>query len=97
MVLRRVIAVSSAVLISVLASGRRVQAQPTTLDFGRFVISVSDAATAQTFHIVDMLSDWDPASTHRAYLRWVRDKHPLSGDDQQLLKRHAELRQARGW
>lgn len=68
----------------------------TELDFGRFVISVSDSWTAQVFHMVDMLAQWDESS-HRAYGRWARTNLVLNAEDQELLQKHAEMRRARGW
>jgi hypothetical protein len=97
MMFRRFKTVAAVLVTTVLALGISSHAETPNLDFGKFVITVSDSVTAETFHVVDMLSDWEPASTHRAYLRWTRDKRPLSDDDRQLLKRHAEMRKARGW
>jgi hypothetical protein len=73
-----------------------VLAQTSELDFGKFVISISESPTAQVFQVVDMLSEWD-TSTHKAYGRWARDAHMLNPEDRQLLERHAELRRVRGW
>jgi len=39
-------------------------ATPKSLDLGGLVLSVSDAPTAQIFHIVDQLSQWD-VYTHK--------------------------------
>lgn len=97
MTLRRFATVGAVGVTIALCLASSVRAETANLDFGPFVIAVSDSVTAETFQVVDMLSDWDPASTHRAYLRWVRDRHPLNGDDRQLLTRHAELRRVRGW
>jgi hypothetical protein len=43
-------------------------AMPKSLDLGGLVLSVSDAPTAQIFHIVDQLSQWD-VYTHKQYVR----------------------------
>jgi hypothetical protein len=67
------------------------------LDFGGMVLSVSDAPTAQIFHIVDQLSQWD-IYTHDQYVRWARTTHLLDEPgDLELLQQHAEMRKKRGW
>jgi hypothetical protein len=68
----------------------------TDIAFGEFVIAVSDSWTAQLFHIVDQLSEWDQF-THRQYGRWARKALTLDAEDRRLLQRHAELRRGRGW
>ena len=45
-------------------------AAPKNLDLGGMVLSISDAPTAQIFHIVDQLSQWD-IYTHDQYARWA--------------------------
>jgi hypothetical protein len=60
------------------------------------VLVVSDSWTAQVFHIVDQLSQWDQYA-HKQYVRWARDRFALTAEDSLLLRRHAELRRARGW
>lgn len=45
-------------------------AHASNVDLGGIVISVSESRTAQTFHVVDQLSEWDPAC-HRQYGRWA--------------------------
>ncbi len=71
-------------------------AQSSDVDLGGMILTVSDSRTAQVFHIVDQLSQWDP-HTHREYVRWARTRLVLSAEDSALLRRHAELRRARGW
>ena len=67
------------------------------LDFGGMVLSVSDAPTAQIFHIVDQLSQWD-IYTHDQYVRWAKTTHLLDEPgDLELLQQHAEMRKKRGW
>jgi len=67
------------------------------LDFGGMVLSVSDAPTAQIFHIVDQLSQWD-IYTHDQYVRWAKTSHLLDEPgDLELLQQHAEMRKKRGW
>ena len=81
---------------SEVASVRPVQAAIIELEFGRLTISVSDSWTAQVFHIVDQLAEWD-TSSHQAYRRWARTNLRLDTEDRQLLQKHAEMRRARGW
>jgi hypothetical protein len=67
------------------------------LDFGGMVLSVSDAPTAQIFHIVDQLSQWD-IYTHDQYVHWAKTAHVLDEPgDLELLQQHAEMRKKRGW
>jgi hypothetical protein len=71
-------------------------ATPKRLDLGGLVLSVSDAPTAQIFHIVDQLSQWD-VYTHKQYVRWAETTNLLDQRDRELLQQHAELRKKRGW
>ena len=71
-------------------------AAPRRVDLGGLVLSVSDAPTAQIFHIVDQLSLWDPF-THKEYARWAEKTQLLDQGDRELLRKHAELRKTRGW
>ena len=71
-------------------------ATPKSLDLGGLVLSVSDAPTAQIFHIVDQLSQWD-VYTHKQYVRWAETTKLLDQRDRELLQVHAELRKKRGW
>lgn len=71
-------------------------AQTRDVDLGALVLSVSDSWTAQTFHIVDQLSQWDQYA-HKAYVRWARKELTLTASDSALLAKHAEMRRARGW
>jgi hypothetical protein len=67
------------------------------VDLGGLVLSVSDAPTAQIFHIVDQLSQWD-IYTHDQYVRWAKTTHLLDEPgDLELLQQHAEMRKKRGW
>jgi len=66
------------------------------LQFGRFTITVSESWTAQTFHIVDQLAQWDEFS-HTQYARWARTNLTLDTEDRQLLQKHAKMRRKRGW
>ena len=71
-------------------------ATPKRLDLGGLVLSVSDAPTAQIFHIVDQLSQWD-VYAHKEYVRWAEKTQLLDQRDRELLQRHAEMRRKRGW
>jgi len=71
-------------------------AAPTEIAFGNFVITVSDSWSAQVFHIVDQMAQWDDSS-HGAYGRWAKKNLNLNAEDQQLLQKHGEMRRARGW
>jgi hypothetical protein len=71
-------------------------AQTEVLNLGGVIISVSDSRTAQVFHIVDQISQWD-SGVHHGYVRWANRTLHLSVEDQELLQKHAELRRARGW
>src|ERR687883_32917 len=73
-----------------------INAQDRTLNLGGVLISVSDSRTAQVFHIVDQMSQWD-SDVHHGYVRWANRTLHLSQEDQKLLQRHAELRRPRGW
>jgi hypothetical protein len=73
-----------------------ISAKTKDLDLGGVVISVSDSHTAQVFHIVDQLSQWD-SSSHPQYVHWAARNLNLGQEDQKLLQKHAELRRARGW
>jgi hypothetical protein len=71
-------------------------AQTKVLDLRGMTLTVSDSRTAQVFHIVDQLSQWDGAC-HQQYVRWANRTLKLSRDDHEALKKHADLRRARGW
>jgi hypothetical protein len=67
-----------------------------TVDLGGLKLVVSDAQTAQLFHVVDQLSQWDEYS-HKQYVRWAAKSLALGPEDNALLAKHAELRRHRGW
>lgn len=91
---RDIVAVGVAVLVvSTSATAPRALADPRVLDFGRLVITLSSSRTAQTFHIVDQLADWNPYA-HRAYQRWAARELALDDADRKALARHAEMRKA---
>ena len=66
------------------------------VDLGGIVLSVSASPTAQIFHIVDQLSQWD-IYTHDQYARWAAATHLLDRQDRELLQQHAQMRKKRGW
>jgi hypothetical protein len=78
----------------ILAAVPALNAQPVEVDLGGLILTVSDSSTAQIFHIVDQLSEWDPYA-HKQYGRWARTL-PLNQEDRRLLQQHADLRRARG-
>jgi hypothetical protein len=71
-------------------------AESKNLDLGGIVLSLSDAPTAQVFHIVDQLSQWD-VYTHNQYMRWADTTNLLNQRDRELLQQHAVMRKKRGW
>lgn len=71
-------------------------AQATNVNLGDLVLVVSDSPTAQVFHIVDQLSEWDQYA-HKQYGRWAARALALTQDDRMLLRQHAALRRGRGW
>jgi hypothetical protein len=71
-------------------------AAPKNLDLGGMELSISDAPTAQIFHIVDQLSQWD-IYTLDQYARWAAATHLLDQRDRELLQQHAEMRKRSGW
>jgi hypothetical protein len=79
-----------------LLAGSVGNASANDVDLGGLVISVSDSWTAQLFHIVDQLSEWDEA-THKQYGRWAAKALDLDQQDRKLLQDHARLRRTRGW
>jgi hypothetical protein len=91
--------VSAAALLAVVSTSFRapvLAAQSTDIDLGPMVLTVSESWTAQVFHIVDQLSQWDQYA-HKQYVRWARTRLTLSPQDSAMLRRHAALRRARGW
>jgi hypothetical protein len=83
-------------LIGILAPASTLNAQVANVDLGRLVLAVSDSPTAQVFHIVDQLSEWDQYA-HKQYVRWAAKVLNLTQDDRRLLQQHAALRRTRGW
>jgi hypothetical protein len=72
------------------------RAQTKILNLGGILVSVSNSRTAQVFHIVDQMSEWD-SGVHHAYVRWANKTLNLSEADKKLLQKHSELRRPRGW
>ena len=73
-----------------------INAQTTNVKLGGMLVSISESRTAQVFHIVDQLSQWDQYA-HKQYGRWAAENLKLDQEDQRLLQKHAELRRVRGW
>ena len=96
MIVRRQFCVATVALVFLVGRVRPIEAQATDIDLGAVILSISDSRTAQVFHIVDQLSQWD-RYTHKAYVRWASTRLALTAEDGLLLERHAELRRARGW
>ncbi|HEX8890601.1 MAG TPA: hypothetical protein VF779_15715 [Pyrinomonadaceae bacterium] len=90
------IAALSLLITLVLITPSASNAQTRKLDLGGLIVSVSDSRTAQVFHIVDQMSDWDSA-VHHGYVRWAAKTLNLGLEDRKLLQKHAEMRRARGW
>ena len=65
-------------------------AAPKSLDLGGLVLVLSDAQTAQIFHIVDQLSQWD-VYTHKQYVRWADARQFLDQRDRALLEEHTKM------
>jgi len=83
-------------LASILTLSRASSAQTTAVNLGGLTLLVSSSPTAQVFHIVDQLSQWDQYA-HKQYIRWAAAHLTLNDTDRQLLARHAAMRKARGW
>jgi hypothetical protein len=84
------------VLAIVLVRSVVVSAETVDVDLGGLVLVISRSETAQVFHIVDQLSEWDQFA-HEQYGRWAAKSLSLNQADRDLLRKHAELRRARGW
>jgi hypothetical protein len=84
---------SAGIVLLAAVAGR---ASTTTIDLGGLKLVVSQSQTAQTFHIVDQLSQWDQYA-HKEYVRWAAKSLALTPEDNALLEKHAELRRHRGW
>ena len=87
---------TSVIMLTLLLSTPALGSTTTDVNLGGLILSVSDSRTAQVFHIVDQLSQWDQYA-HKQYVRWARKNLKLDQEDQQLLRKHAEMRRARGW
>jgi hypothetical protein len=66
-----------------------------SLELGGIVLELSDAPTAQIFHIVDQLSQWN-AYAHKQYVRWADRIQLLDQRDRELLVQHSKMRKERG-
>ena len=84
------------VFIFVLVSAASSRAQMKQFDLGGIVVTVSESRTAQVFHFVDQMSDWD-AAVHHSYVRWAKRTLKIGPDETRLLEKHAAMRRVRGW
>jgi hypothetical protein len=84
------------ILLSFLLAPSVCNAAPRTIAFHQFELRISESRTAQLFHIVDQLSQWDQY-THKQYVRWAAKSLPLDDEDRSFLQRHVELRSRYGW
>ena len=73
-----------------------VSAKTVDVDLDGLALVVSDSPTAQMFHTVDQLSEWDQFA-HKQYARWAAKSLSLNEADRDLLRKHADLRRARRW
>lgn len=85
-----------AILLSFLLAPAVCDAAPHSISFHKLELTISDSRTAQLFHIVDQLSQWDQF-THKQYVRWAAKSLPLDDDDRRVLQQHVELRRRHGW
>jgi hypothetical protein len=65
-----------------------------TVDLDGLVSSVTASRTAQLFHIVDQLSEWDQF-THKQYGRWAAKTTLLDQTARDLVEREWAL--AKAW
>src|SRR5262245_39135847 len=82
-------------VVLILATVPAVNAQIVEVDLGGLILTVSDSSTAQIFHVIDQLSEWDQYA-HKQYVRWATRTLNLSPEDRRLLQQHANLRRVRG-
>lgn len=59
-------------------------------------LHVSMSRTAEIFHFVDQMSNWD-SSVHHSYVRWADRVLALTDDERDMLGQHASMRKVRGW
>ena len=91
------ITMAAAVLAATLAAGVPAEtARSGDVHLGKLVLRISEAQSAQVFHVVDQLSAWSEFC-HPQYARWAARAIKLADADRALLAKHAELRKARGW
>ncbi|MCW3118670.1 MAG: hypothetical protein JWM28_2752 [Chitinophagaceae bacterium] len=76
-----------------LRSGQENYTDTKSIDIGGMTLVISGSWTAQVFHIVDQLSEWNQYA-HRQYIRWASKTLILNQQDRDLLGRHAALRKA---
>jgi hypothetical protein len=85
-----------ATLFSCLLAPAVCSAATHKVTFHNFEMTISESQTAQLFHIVDQLSQWDQY-THKQYIRWSVKALRLNDDDDRFLQQHVELRRRYGW
>jgi hypothetical protein len=85
-----------ALLLSSFIAPSVSDAAPHRIAFPHFELTISESRTAQLFHIVDQLSQWDQY-THKQYVRWAAKSLPLDDEDKRFLQQHVELRHRYGW
>lgn len=89
-------ALASAIALTFLLMPTVSRADAHKIVFDKLELDISESETAQIFHIVDQLSQWDQY-THKQYVRWAAKSLSLDDDDRRFLQRHVELRQRHGW
>lgn len=89
-------ALAAAILLSLMLAPAICSAAPHKISFRNFELTISESQTAQLFHIVDQLSQWDQYA-HKQYIRWAVNALPLDDDDRRFLQQHVELRRRHGW
>ncbi len=94
--MHRLVRIAALCVVLTLGTVATSVAQSSDVDLGGMILTVSDSRTAQLFHIVDQLSQWDQYA-HQQYVRWARTHLVLTAADSVMLRRHAALRRARGW
>jgi len=87
---------AAAILLLLLLAPAVCRAAPRRIAFHNFQLTISESETAQLFHIVDQLSQWDQF-THKQYVRWAAKSLPLDDQDRGFLQQHVELRRRHGW
>src|SRR5690242_8212098 len=85
-----------AIGLTILLAPTVCHAEGHTIVFGKFELAISESKTAQLFHIVDQLSQWDQYA-HQQYVRWAAKSLALNDDDRRFLQQQVTLRNHHGW